>query len=220
LFAVVSLALVGGIGLASTVSSKAYAPNPDDALTHTERIAAHEQNTARFWDRYKVWLAEQDMSDLRAYPRDELLATVQEAAPTLADSAKRAQLIVSGRVDHVEFRPTPDVVLTVRVDEVLKGEPSIDQIKVIVPCMLQPSSDWKNATISCAEALPLLYPGDVAILLLQSNGDGETFGIQPWTGTYFTSGDSVRAVAGNPFQVTTELMSPDALKEFLRAFGN
>lgn len=194
----------------------------DTGLSDAQKQAAHAAMTKEFWAHYTTWLAEQDYAaHLREYPVDDLLASVGAPAANLVEAAGKASLIVVGHVDSVDFRVTatdfgavPDTQIRLIPERSLKGDrPS--SFDIVTPCQLMPSPGWQSARIACVEAVPMLYPGDSVVLLLDPNGDGRTFGIQPWTGLYWLNGGSVKAVAGNPFGPTTASMTADQLEQAL-----
>lgn len=218
--AFVAVILIFGAGVAvssASVPQKAAALNPDDGLlTDTEKIAAHNANTAAFWTHYEKWLAELDPAkDLRSYPREELLVSSRPGASSLFDATSTAQQIVFGEVESVDFQTGPIALVHVHIDETLKGDLE-STVTVVIPCMVTPSVDWTVASIACAEAVPMLYPNDQVILLLERNGDDKPYSIQPWTGLYWVQGESLKTVDGNAFGLTIEMLTPKQLMEAMR----
>jgi len=208
------VAYAGGTYGADAAGAKS-AVDPDIGMSESARMAAHEQNSAAFWAHYDAWVRQVDASDLKAIHTEQLMASVQASADNLLDSVARADVVVLGRVTSVKFQPTADAVVQVQVDKRIKGSAG-DVITLVVPWMLLPSKDWKEVGIGYVEAVPVMYPGDSVILLLQSDpGHPGAFGVQPWSGLYQIADGSIHAVDGNPFAKEVQSMSEATLLDTL-----
>jgi len=124
---------------------------------------------------------------------------------SLEESLRRADVVVHGTAQAAEFWPGQTIV-TFAVITRVKGSDieSGDEIRVAFPGgpTYEPAS--KEGVVGYVPALPLLLPGDEAILVLQqadsSNGEVElTYYPQTWTGIYKVVSQRVEAVEGNIF---------------------
>ena len=212
--AAVAIALAA-FGVGWTVAANTnwkFALNPDVGQSDAERAAAHQANSDQFWKHYAAWVQQVGPTlDLRSTRITGLLAVTSDPAASLADAVDRADLVVAGRVQDVTFLPTGGSVHSIVVDNTLKGNAG-SIVKVASPCTLEPNGDWSVESISCADGVPMLYPGDQVVLMTRNSGLGDgTVAAEPWTGIYWVVGSNVRPVDGNPFGSSISTMSLDQL---------
>lgn len=194
--------------------------NPDVGLTAEEVRAAHEANSAAFWDRYAAWIAEINSGgrDPRSYPVTEGLATADDPPSTLSEAVRRAELIVAGEVTGVEFRPSADTVVRVRVSDVARGSAGAS-VDVVLPVALMPQDDktWSPAIVAM-DAYPMLYAGERVVLFLSTEpATGGLVTPQPWTGVYRVQNGRARAIPGSRLAPIVDGMTMEALLEEVKA---
>ncbi|MHB8324045.1 MAG: hypothetical protein ACYDHB_06410 [Candidatus Dormibacteria bacterium] len=119
-------------------------------------------------------------------------------AQTLEQAVASAEYIVVGRATAIKPTPFSGTLVTLAVTERLKG-PSVQEVTIVQPGGLQPTSDWAGVVIASAPQDPLLLPGQEALLFLTRAEESTNFTVQPVTGIYPISGGSVEAALGNPF---------------------
>lgn len=147
-------------------------------------------------------------------------------APTLQEAAAKATLIVHGRVTGVEFKagnPGVNTFVTLRVDDVLKGDDALasSDITVVQPGgpVNYPDEHGVVATqLLQFPADPILFPGAEAVLFLapDSNEHGAFWSAWPTTSQYRVVDGVVQAVEGNPFASEVDGLSPDAFMDAVR----
>jgi len=156
--------------------------NPDRGLTDAQRALRYSQSGSAFEARYISWLEHLDVGRLAfgELPRTSILGTAVPAqAHTLEQAVAGAEYIIVGT-------------------ETLKGH-AVQEVTIVQPGGLQPTSDWKGVIIASAPQDPLLLPGQEALLFLTRAAGSTNFTVQPVTGIYPISGGSVEAALGIPF---------------------
>ena len=198
-----------GAIVASAGNGKTW-DDPDAAFqSDSERLAAQQKNTEAFWAKYADWLAKEVAlnRDIRSYPVAGALATVGDPLPTLGEATRKADLVVNGVVQSVQFRASADAVVTLTVRSTLKGAEQ-STVQIVIPNGLMPDSSRSSASIVQVEAMPMLYPSDDVLLFLTADVlKPQTYNVLPWTGTYWNSNGKLRAVIGNPFARQIETAS-------------
>jgi hypothetical protein len=186
--------------------------DPDEGRTPDEVRDAQQANSDAFWNRYTEWVRDQNATgrDPKTYPVLESLATAAQPPLTLDDSVAAADLVVVGEVGTLEFRETADAIVSIRVDETLKGD-AVQSVNVVTPSHLMPQDgeSWDPAVVE-VPAFPTLYPGDRVVLFLQRTlSDPDTFTPQPWTGIYRNDEGNLIPAPDGPFVETLRDTSVD-----------
>jgi hypothetical protein len=175
--------------------------NPDRGLTDAQRALRYSQSGSAFEARYISWLEHLDVGRLAfgELPRTSILGTAVPAqAHTLEQAVAGAEYIIVGTARAIKPTPFSGTLVTLAVTETLKGH-AVQEVTIVQPGGLQPTSDWKGVIIASAPQDPLLLPGQEALLFLTRAAGSTNFTVQPVTGIYPISGGSVEAALGIPF---------------------
>lgn len=125
----------------------------------TDKAKEYEQGRQAFQAKYEAWLADfvAQGRDPHKLQRVEMLATPLDPQPDLATAVSKASVIVSARVDSVEFRPSATTVVTLGVSRSVKGAPP-KTIRILQAGGPAPDPAWGEGTLSFAVNDPLLLP--------------------------------------------------------------
>ncbi|MGH9268169.1 MAG: hypothetical protein ACRD0D_08320 [Acidimicrobiales bacterium] len=182
------------------------------------------EGRAEFSRRYRTWLAEQNGLDLdlRRLPRGELAASyfVPTDRPDFATAVRRAEVVVLGVVEDIEFQagrgdestfPSPYVVVRMRVAASTKGAWPGTVVEFAQAGALWPAPDW-SPKLAFGIDNPLLLPGDRALVLLERGADypGHPYYVPGFTGQFSIDATGrAKAVNFNPFAAEVDGM-PEA----------
>jgi hypothetical protein len=183
-------------------SSHYQGMTPDEITEH------HNQARQAFWQTFEQWIADFNASgiDIRTLSEErEALIDFVSGWPDLATAVQEADVIVVGETVEIRWRPNM-ALLTVDVDVLIKGAKYAGdkKIEVVMSGGPFPGPDYcfKNAKLMSHYAMPLLLPGDRAVLFLTNSTLG--LGVYPWTGEYLIKGGRIRALEGNDFKDDVE----------------
>jgi hypothetical protein len=216
--AVTGLALAAGVyavtaNLQTEESKGEPAQNPCYGLSDSECHALITDSEKQFEARLAAWLAEFNSKDidLRALPTAPLNATYGPTYTDLDSAIGAADVIVLGVAKSVKFEPQWASV-TLLVEQALKGSPAAE-ITIRQGGGPEPYPDWDSVVLGIAEADPLLFPGDRALLFLNYGDLEKTYEVQPVSGHYRLDAHSkVAPLELNPFAVSLDGL---ALEDFL-----
>ena len=180
------------------VDKSTFPPNPDAGLSDDERMARIEKARASFEERYRTWLAEfvREGRDPRCLPRVPSMADSWGGESSLVAAVAKADLIVVGTAQGVEFEAFAGARVKFGVQGYLKGG-GRDVIVIRMGGGPFPGPDYESGVLVYDESAPLLLPGDRAVLFLE-RGTGDLY-VQPWSGLYSVSDGQVQPVEFSPF---------------------
>lgn len=198
----VALAVFGAVGGTNALTGgKGPVADLDAGLSDAERMRRHSAARAEFESRITAWFESLKPSSLHLnlLEHHEILSSFATPIQDLDGAVKEADAIVVGTVGEV----APDrlgAVVTVHVQQALKGSSLAQTIRVRQASGVWPTPDWKGVFIADAPDGPLLLPGARVVLLLRRvNRPGAEFEVQSATGQYVIRAEGVKALEVNPF---------------------
>ena len=136
---------------------------------------------------------------------------VSAQAQTLDQWVASADNIIVGTATAIKPNPFSASLVTCALTETLK-RPRLQEVTIVQPGELQPTSDLRWVIVASAPRDPLLLPGQDALPFLTKAAGKTNFSVQAVTGTYAISEGSVEAALGNPFAVEVSGRAPAGVK--------
>lgn len=210
------VALAGGMALGGS-DEKAKLANPPGGpefapsdLDNPRRAALKES-----MERVSAWLdspAAQAL-DVRSLPRANMLSLGVGGEQTLGAAVDKADVIAVGEVVEYKFGRWGSSI-TLHVESTLKGKHASTLVVPLPGGPYPRDREHKDVYLVEAENVPILLPGDRAMLFLDQSAEDGRFDVQPSSGHYrLDKANKVRPLPSNPFAQAVDGMK---LADFVR----